>query len=585
MKTTASSRSRSSRASPVRACQGIVLAPLDNRALVRPVEEAKGAGVPTVIIDSGLESDQIVSFVATDNYKGGELCAERLGYAAGGKGKVLVLRYQEGSDSTEQREKGFLDKLKSAYPGITVVSSDQYAGATRETAKRASENLLNRFGADLDGIFTANESSTVGMLLALQDIAKAGKIQLRRLRREPDAPRRDARPPARRRRRAEPDEDGLPRREDHGRAPQGSPWRSASTPASSLVTPETLDTPETKEPSPTLRSPSTSPASDAGAAGHRHREALRCDRRARRRRSRRATRRGARAARREWGGEEHADGRAVGRGAARPRRDDARRRALRALRAARCARGAASRSSIRSCRSARTSRSPRTCCSATKWRAMDGSTGRRRASGRAPCSTRCRIRRSTRTSALSDLSLAARQIVEICRALAGDARVAADGRADEQPPGRRRRPALRAHPPPRGARDRHRLHQPLPRGGAPDRRSLHRAARRAQRRHGNDRRHDERAAHRDDGRTFGRRALSRRGNPSRTATSCSSVRGLSAPPRLREASLDLRRGEIFGIAGLLGSGRTELVRALFGLDEPAERHGRTARAYTLARDR
>src|SRR5689334_3426212 len=156
---------------------GIVLAPLDNRALVRPVEEAKNAGVPTVIIDSGLESDQIVSFVATDNYKGGELCAERLGTLLGGKGKVLVLRYQEGSNSTEQREKGFLDKMKSAYPGIMIVSSDQYAGATRETAKRASENLLNRFGADLNGIFTANESSTVGMLLALQDIAKAGKIR------------------------------------------------------------------------------------------------------------------------------------------------------------------------------------------------------------------------------------------------------------------------------------------------------------------------------------------------------------------------------------------------------------------------
>ena len=155
-----------------------MLAPLDNRALVRPVEEAKGAGVPTVIIDSALESDQIVSFVATDNYKGGELCAERLGTLLGGKGKVLLLRYQEGSASTTEREKGFSDKIKSAYPGITLVSSDQYAGATRETAKRTSENLLNRYGNELAGIFTPNESSTDGMLLALQDIDKAGKIHL-----------------------------------------------------------------------------------------------------------------------------------------------------------------------------------------------------------------------------------------------------------------------------------------------------------------------------------------------------------------------------------------------------------------------
>src|SRR5215467_1454334 len=57
---------------------GIVLAPLDNKALVRPVEEAKRANIPTVIIDSSLDSDQIISFAATDNQKGGALAAERL---------------------------------------------------------------------------------------------------------------------------------------------------------------------------------------------------------------------------------------------------------------------------------------------------------------------------------------------------------------------------------------------------------------------------------------------------------------------------------------------------------------------------
>ena len=155
---------------------GIVLAPLDDHALVRPVEDAKRAGVPTVIIDSGLQSDQFVSFVATDNRKGGTLAADRMGQLLNGKGKVLVLRYAEGSASTTEREEGFISQLKAKFPEIEIVSMDQYAGATRDTAKRASENLLNRFADVVDGIFTPNESSTAGMLLALQDIGKAGKI-------------------------------------------------------------------------------------------------------------------------------------------------------------------------------------------------------------------------------------------------------------------------------------------------------------------------------------------------------------------------------------------------------------------------
>src|SRR5262244_2184521 len=155
---------------------GMVLAPLDSHALARPVDEAKNAGVPTVIIDSALESNSIISFVATDNRKGGKLGADRLGELLGGKGKVILLRYAEGSASTEEREAGFLQEMKAKFPNIELISTDQYAGATRDTAKRASENLLQRFGNDVNGIFASNESASTGMLLALQDINKAGKI-------------------------------------------------------------------------------------------------------------------------------------------------------------------------------------------------------------------------------------------------------------------------------------------------------------------------------------------------------------------------------------------------------------------------
>jgi ribose transport system substrate-binding protein len=157
---------------------GIVLAPLDEKALVRPVEEAKRLGVPTVIVDSALASDEIVSFVATDNVKGGALGADELGRLLGGKGKVLLLRYQEGSASTTAREEGFLSRLKAAWPELELLVADQYAGATVDTAKRASENLLNRHGRDIQGVFVVNETSTGGMLLALQDAGLAGKVKL-----------------------------------------------------------------------------------------------------------------------------------------------------------------------------------------------------------------------------------------------------------------------------------------------------------------------------------------------------------------------------------------------------------------------
>ena len=154
---------------------GIVLAPLDNTALARPAEEAKEQGIPVVIIDSGIEWDGLVSFVATDNRRGGALAAERLGELLGGSGKVVVMRYQEGSASTMEREAGFLETIRERFPQIEIVSDNQYGGATTETAYATAENLLVSH-PDVQGIFTPNESTTFGMLRALQDAGKAGAV-------------------------------------------------------------------------------------------------------------------------------------------------------------------------------------------------------------------------------------------------------------------------------------------------------------------------------------------------------------------------------------------------------------------------
>jgi ribose transport system substrate-binding protein len=165
-----------------RGVSGIVLAPLDDVALRMPVKDAVNYGIPVVIIDSGLKSDDYISFVATDNYIGGRKGGEHLAHVLGGKGKVIMLRYQEGSASTMNREQGFLDVLKEKYPQIEVVSANQYGGATTESAYKASENLLAPLrtpdgGLKIDGIFCPNESTAFGMLRALQDSGLAGKVK------------------------------------------------------------------------------------------------------------------------------------------------------------------------------------------------------------------------------------------------------------------------------------------------------------------------------------------------------------------------------------------------------------------------
>ena len=156
---------------------GIVIAPFDRNALARPVDEAKAAGIPVVVIDTGVESQAPVSLVASDNHRGGEIAADELARLLNEKGKVILLRFQQGVASTEAREAGFEERMRTAHPGVEIVSSNQHAGATRDTAKTAAENLLNRYGGEVGGIFTPNESSTVGTLLALEDSGRAGKIR------------------------------------------------------------------------------------------------------------------------------------------------------------------------------------------------------------------------------------------------------------------------------------------------------------------------------------------------------------------------------------------------------------------------
>lgn len=153
----------------------IVLTPMDDKALVRPVVEAARLGIPTVIFNTPLDGDHHVAYIGTDNFAGGELAARLMGKLLGGKGKAILVRVSEGVIGTWNREEGFLAALKAEFPDIRILSENRYAGVTTETAYQTVENLLARFG-DVEAIFSANESSTFGCHRALQDHGLAGKV-------------------------------------------------------------------------------------------------------------------------------------------------------------------------------------------------------------------------------------------------------------------------------------------------------------------------------------------------------------------------------------------------------------------------
>ena len=164
-----------------RGVSGIALAPLDESALVGPVSDAMSRKIPVVIFDSGLKGDNYVSFVATDNLKGGRMAGERIAQSIGNKGKVILLRYAEGHDSTGKREQGFLDAI-AAHPDIKMISSNQYVGTDVEGAYKKAESILSGLknpdgSLGVDGIFCANESSTFAVMRVLQENGWAGKVK------------------------------------------------------------------------------------------------------------------------------------------------------------------------------------------------------------------------------------------------------------------------------------------------------------------------------------------------------------------------------------------------------------------------
>jgi len=153
----------------------IAVAASDRTALNASLDRAAKAGIPVTVFDSGVDSTNYMTFVATNNYEAGRLAAKQFGALLGGKGKGAMVKHMPGSYSTMERERGFEDVIAKEFPGIRIVAT-QYGMSDRSKAMSAAENILTAH-PDLDAIFASTEPSSLGTALALKARGLAGKVK------------------------------------------------------------------------------------------------------------------------------------------------------------------------------------------------------------------------------------------------------------------------------------------------------------------------------------------------------------------------------------------------------------------------
>ena len=158
-----------------RQVDGLAVAAQDRTTLNASLDRAAAARIPVVVFDSGVDSTNYLTYLATNNYQGGQMAARKLAALVNGKGKVAMIMHAPGSKSTMDRESGFEDVMRQEFPGVALAAR-QYSLSERSKAMAAVENFLTA-QPDLAGMFASAEPGSVGGALALKARGAEGKVR------------------------------------------------------------------------------------------------------------------------------------------------------------------------------------------------------------------------------------------------------------------------------------------------------------------------------------------------------------------------------------------------------------------------
>ncbi|MGK0467464.1 ABC transporter substrate-binding protein [Clostridium sp.] len=152
----------------------LVLAAVNSKAVIHELEKAKSLNIPVIGFDSGVNSDILVTTVATDNNSAGSLAADKMAVAIAQKGEIAVICHDAVSTTGTQRRDGFLNRIKEKYPRIEVVDV-KYGNGDHGMSKKITETIIEKH-PNIKGIFATNEGSAYGLINGITEKNKIGKI-------------------------------------------------------------------------------------------------------------------------------------------------------------------------------------------------------------------------------------------------------------------------------------------------------------------------------------------------------------------------------------------------------------------------
>ncbi|GAA0757522.1 ABC transporter substrate-binding protein [Ideonella azotifigens] len=148
----------------------IGFAALDSQAALPLLKKAQAAKIPVIAFDSGVAGDIPVTTASTDNKAAASLAADKMAELIGKAGEVAVVAHDQTSRTGVDRRDGFVDRIKSTYPNIKVVSV-QYGGGDHLKSTEIAKSILQAY-PNLKGIFGTNEGSAIGVANGVREMKR-----------------------------------------------------------------------------------------------------------------------------------------------------------------------------------------------------------------------------------------------------------------------------------------------------------------------------------------------------------------------------------------------------------------------------